>query len=324
MKQSRAINVEKNKDSYSVLFNAMASPCEVIIQTTDEHLASTVGDTVATEVWRIEDKYSRYDPKSLCSEINNNAGKSVAIDEETFQLLTFADQCYQLSDGLFDISSGVLRNVWSFQGQRNSQTNSNSSLTPNFKFPTSAQIAAIMCNVGWEKINFDHHQITLSKGMEIDFGGIGKEYAVDRGIILAKQLTNQPVLVNLGGDLAVTGARLNNETWQVAIEHPDVDNMLTKTTPFGKENPIDMIVSLKSGALATSGDAKRFLINNGKRYGHILNAKTGWPIAKAPRSITVVAPQCIQAGILATLALLQGSDAEAFLTDQDIKFWARR
>jgi thiamine biosynthesis lipoprotein len=309
LKNTRTVNLEKNEDSYSLKFNAMASPCEVIIQTSNEELAVKLGKLVSAEVWRIEDKYSRYDNRSLCCDINSKAGQSIAIDEETFQLLSFADQCYQLSEGLFDITSGVLRKIWSFNSQTESRSN----------FPTAAQVNETMLNVGWDKVNFDPKQITLAEGMEIDFGGIGKEYAVDRGIIVAKELTNQPVLVNLGGDLAVTGARLNNETWQVAIEPPDIDS--DHTNDYEK---IDMIVSLKAGALATSGDSKRFLINKGKRYGHILNAKTGWPISKAPRSITVVAPQCIQAGILATFALLQGCDAEEFLTNQEIKFWARR
>ena len=308
MKSSRTFNLAVNKDSYSIIFNAMASPCEVIVQTTDKQLALKLGDIVAAEVWRIEDKYSRYDHKSLCSAINSNAGQSVAIDEETYQLLTFADHCYQLSDGLFDISSGVLRKIWTFRGGSVQRT----------KFPSQTQVSAALSKVGWKKINFDRQQITLYKGMEIDFGGIGKEYAVDRGIILAKQLTSNPVLVNLGGDLAVTGPRINNKTWQVAIEHPDVDSTL------GTDNSADMIVSLKSGALATSGDAFFFQAEDGIRDGHILNAKTGWPIALAPRSITVVSPQCIQAGILATLALLQGCNAESFLTEQEIKFWARR
>lgn len=292
----------------------MASPCEVIIQTTDKRLALTLGEVVATEVWRIEDKYSRYLPNSFCSAINKSAGQAVAVDEETFQLLTFADQCYQLSDGLFDISSGVLRKAWTFNGNNNQKST----------LPSQKEISAALSYVGWEKIHFDHQYITLSKNMEIDFGGIGKEYAVDRSIILAKQLTNKPVLVNLGGDLAVTRPRLNNECWQVAIEHPDVDSQLSNANSLNKKSAVDMIVSLKSGALATSGDARRFLIKDGIRYGHVLNAKTGWPIVKAPRSITVVAPQCIQAGILATLALLQGNNAEDFLTEQEIKFWARR
>ena len=303
MNKNRVVQLVKNEDSYGITFNAMASPCEVIIQSTDKHLATKLGNDIASEVWRIEDKYSRYNPCSVCGVINNSAGHSIAIDEETYLLLNFADQCYQLSDGLFDISAGVLRKVWSFQGSQSDKNN----------FPTVTQVKQVLTNVGWPKIHFDQKQITLLKGMEIDFGGIGKEYAVDRAIIIARQLTNHPVLVNLGGDLAVTSSRVNNEPWQVAIEHPDIDNKHT-----------DMIVSLKSGALATSGDARRFIINNGKRYGHILNAKTGWPVEQAPRSITVVAPQCIQAGILATLALIQGAEAEKYLEEQEIKFWARR
>jgi len=306
LNKDRTIRLAKSKGSYGITFNAMASPCEVIIQSTDKQLAAKLGDIIATEVWRIEDKYSRYNQRSVCSVINNNAGHCVAIDEETYLLLNFAEQCYQLSDGLFDISSGVLRKTWSFQGVQSSQGD-------NDNFPTEAQVKQNLMSVGWRKIDFDQKQIRLANGMEIDFGGIGKEYAVDRAVILAKQLTNSPVLVNLGGDLAVTSSRLHNEPWQVAIEHPDTDSNLT-----------DMIISLKMGALATSGDARRFLIHDGKRYSHILNAKTGWPINEAPRSITVVAPQCIQAGILATLALLQGTQAEQFLEDQEIKFWARR
>lgn len=289
----------------------MASPCEVIVQSNDRQLAQKLGDIISSEVWRIEDKYSRYDQNSLCSIINSKAGQSVTIDEETYLLLTFANHCYQLSDGLFDISSGVLRKIWSFHGEN----------ALNTQLPSQTQVSSILLNVGWHKIQFDQQQITLAKGMEIDFGGIGKEYAVDRALILAKQLTTKPVLVNLGGDLAVTSSRLNNETWQVAIESPNVDSAFSNSK---NKNSADMIISLKSGALATSGDARRFIIKDGVRYGHILNAKTGWPIAKAPRSITVVAPQCIQAGILATLALLQGCNAERFLADQEIKFWARR
>ncbi len=300
----REFSVISSIDGHRITFNAMASPCEILIQSKDKQLANKIAKTLTQEVWRIEDKYNRYDKKSVCSAINAKAGQSISIDQETYLLLNFAEQCYQLSDGLFDISSGVLRKSWFFDGSDN--------------LPSKIHVAEILNFVGWRKIKFDQTQITLANKMEIDFGGIGKEYAVDRAIILARQITDKPILVNLGGDLAVTSARVNDEAWHVAIERPDFgDHQNDKTKQ-------DMIVSLKRGALATSGDAKRFLVKNGKRYGHILNAKTGWPIDNAPRSITVVAPQCIQAGILATLSLLQGINAEQFLTTQDIKFWVRR
>ncbi len=305
MQKKRTFILSKQKDGHCISFNAMASPCEVLIQTQDKNLAKEVAQCVSKEVWRIEDKYSRYDSRSICSQINISGGKKLAIDEETYLLLNFAEQCYQLSDGLFDISSGVLRKVWSFDGISGECQH----------FPNSADVNEILNFVGWKKVFYDQQNIMLPQNMELDFGGIGKEYAVDRAILLVKQLTEKPVLVNLGGDLAVTGSRLNNEAWQVAIEHPDCDAL-------GQQQ--DMIVALTQGALATSGDARRYLIKNGVRYGHVLNAKTGWPIIHAPRSITTVAPQCIQAGILATLALLQGENAEQFLTEQEITFWARR
>jgi len=305
MQKSRMIKITKQKDGYGITFNAMASLCEVLIQSNDKNLAEQVGQCVSCEVWRIEDKYSRYDAQSICSQINTSCGQKTLIDEETFLLLNFAEQCYQLSDGLFDITSGVLRNVWTFDGLSGECRH----------FPHQNDINSLLSFVGWPKVTYDRHSITLPHQMQLDFGGIGKEYAVDRCILLAKELTDKPLLVNLGGDLAVTGPRENNQPWQVAIEHPDSEqDAQTK----------DMIIAIKQGALATSGDAKRFLVKAGIRYGHVLNAKTGWPIIEAPRSITTVAPQCIQAGFLATLALLQGKGAEDFLAAQDVIYWARR
>jgi len=305
IQKKRVIKVSKQKDGHGISFNAMASPCEVLIQSSDKKLAEQVGQCVSDEVWRIEDKYSRYHPLSICSQINTRGGRKTAIDEETYLLLNFAEQCYQLSDGLFDISSGVLRKVWTFDGFCGECQH----------FPKQDDINNVMRFIGWHKVIYDRSSITLLRQMQLDFGGIGKEYAVDRCIMLAKQLTDKPLLVNFGGDLAVTGPRENNQPWQVAIEHPDSDKLAQQQ---------DMIVAIKQGALATSGDARRYLLKEGIRYGHVLNAKTGWPIIDAPRSITTVAPQCIQAGMLATLALLQGQDAEAFLTEQEVTFWARR
>ena len=213
MKKKRTLKYSNQQDSHSISFNAMASPCEVIVQTQDKHLAMQVAQCVSREVWRIEDKYSRYDTRSICSQINSSAGEKMAIDEETFLLLNFADQCYQLSDGLFDISSGVLRKVWSFDSASGECQH----------FPNQTEVSQLLCLVGWSRVVYDQKSITLPQHMELDFGGIGKEYAVDRSILLAKQLTDEPMLVNLGGDLAVTGSRLNNQPWQVAIEHPDSD-----------------------------------------------------------------------------------------------------
>lgn len=294
----RKVNCSKREGGFIATFDAMASPCEVLIDTADEGLAKAVGQLVAEEAWRIQDKYSRYDKNSFCSELNRQSGKVTAIDEETYQLLLFAEQCYQLSDGLFDITSGVLGRVWRFDGSDN--------------LPNQSDITAIMPLVGWRKTQLTETQFTMVAGQQIDFGGIGKEYAVDKALAKAQTLTQHPMLINFGGDLATTGARENDQPWVIGIEHP------------GLTNDKSMLVSIKQGALATSGDANRYLLCNGQRYSHILNIRTGWPIENPPKSITVAAPQCTQAGLLATLALLQGGNAEAFLTEHQIKFWAIR
>mgnify|MGYP003627192757 FL=1 len=148
--------------------------------------------------------------------------------------------------------------------------------------------------------------------MELDFGGIGKEYAVDKILtICCQNLTNKSaaILVNCGGDLACSRARLNGESWKVGIES------------ISHHNKAQQIIALSSGALATSGDSKRFLLKGGIRYSHVLNPITGWPITDAPRSITVAAPTCINAGIIATLALLQGKQAETFLVSLKNPYW---
>ncbi|OUS32893.1 thiamine biosynthesis protein ApbE [Thalassotalea sp. 42_200_T64] len=281
-------------------FHAMASPCEVLINSTDKRLAKKVGQAIANEAWRIEDKYSRYLSTSICAKINASNGKPVSLDEETYKLLDFARQCFLMSDGAFDITSGVLANAWTFDGSDN--------------IPEQDKIQPLLKYIGFDQITLTANSVTLNQGMAIDFGGIGKEYAVDTSLLIAKSLTSLPVLINFGGDIAASSKLRNGNPWQVGIEHPGFVNSTSEKLP-------PLVVSISTGALATSGDARRFLLKDGKRYSHVLNPKTGYSIVGAPKSITVTAPNCIQAGFIATLALLQGKQAEQFLQQQDIGHW---
>ena len=147
-------------------------------------------------------------------------------------------------------------------------------------------------------------------GMEIDFGGIGKEYAVDSCVQVATKIAPKcSVLVNFGGDIAVSHPRQNQPYWFVGIEHPN------------PEKDSQLSVTIAQGGLATSGDARRYLIKDGIRYSHVLNPQTGYPVTGAPRSVTVAGENCTQAGLLATLALLQGDQAEIFLEKQGTTHW---
>jgi thiamine biosynthesis lipoprotein len=120
------------------------------------------------------------------------------------------------------------------------------------------------------------------------------------------------VLVNFGGDLRAVGRRTDDRSWQVGVELP------------GSADTAGLKLELGIGALATSGDALRFLLRGGVRYPHILNPRTGWPVMRAPRSVTVLGDTCTEAGLLATQAMLHGDQAEEFLADQGVQNWVMR
>jgi thiamine biosynthesis lipoprotein len=293
------MQIVQHHDGYQLAtFKAMASPCEVLIESDDALLSQKLAETVRDEARRIEYKFSRYRDDSVVQQINQSNGAPVAIDSETALLLTYADQCYQLSEGRFDITSGILRNVWKFDGGN--------------RIPDEESVRALLPHIGWERIRREELQITLPIGMEIDLGGFGKEYAVDRAVKMVRDQTSIPVVVNFGGDLVVTGPRQDGSAWDVAVE-----------AARDPGRPAQQI-AVRHGALATSGDSQRYLLNEGKRYSHVLDPKTGWPVADAPIGVTVLASNCSEAGFLATLALLHGRDAESFLDAQDARYWCER
>lgn len=283
-------------------FNAMASPCEFLMEVHEQEVAISLLDIAAREALRIEQKFSRYRDDNIIHAINTGNGKVVEVDEETAQLLDYAAQCYQLSDGFFDITSGVLRQGWRFDG--------------NSQVPSKEHIASLLPRIGWHKVTWNRPMIQLPPGMEVDLGGIGKEYATDRIVLLLKEQTDAGFLVNLGGDIATHGPRQNGAGWFVGVEDPD--KPLTLNPQTGR------MYELKRGAIATSGDARRFILKDGVRYGHIFNPYTGFPEKDAPRSVTVVTDTCTEAGILATLAMLHGARAESFLEKQGVKYWCVR
>lgn len=298
-------------DCFLATFEAMASPCEVLLALPESQasLAQQVAESMAVEVWRIEAAYSRYRSNNLFSELHSHPGQKQRVDAETARLLNFAEQAWHLSGGLFDLTSGLLRKVWVFDASD--------------RVPQQAAIDALLPLIGWQKLDWQTDApdaagliqggwLTLPQGMELDFGGIGKEYAADRALGMALQTLPQPdigVLVNLGGDLACNAPRAPGKPWCVGVESLAV------------ENSASLVLQLSRGGLATSGDSRRYLLKDGKRYSHLLNPLTGWPVEDAPRSVSVAAPSCVQAGLVASLALLQGRDARTFLNSTGLKYW---
>ncbi|HEY0938564.1 MAG TPA: FAD:protein FMN transferase [Steroidobacter sp.] len=293
---SASISLSREPGYWAGRFMAMASPCEVLIEQATEPLARRIVDAAAACAWRIERKFSRYRADSVVHMINSNAGRAVALDAESAALIEFGATLTQMSEGRFDITSGVLRKVWTFDG--------------GSVVPTQAQIDAVMSCVGWRHVEWRNPVLRLQPGMQIDLGGIGKEYAVDQAAARVEDIApGCSCLINFGGDVVVRNPRQDGQPWRVGIE------------AWGREGTAVRLVHLNRGGLATSGDSRRFVLHQGRRYSHIIDALTGWPVPDAPHSITVAADTCTQAGTLTTLAMLRGRDCEQFLRESGARYW---
>ena len=259
----------------------MGGPARVVIANTAEREPAELEalcEEVEQLVASLEQRYSRYREDSLVSLINRRAGspQRTKIDPETRALLELAKTLWEATGGLFDITSGPLRRAWDFQ--------SGAPVRPE-------RIEAARSLIGWEHLEWDGPYLRLPmRGMELDLGGIVKEYAVDCAV---KRLRDAGVLsgmVDLAGDIAVIGNQPNGSPWQISIRDPFDEGSVCA-------------VNLTDAAIATSGSYERRIAYQGKDYGHLLDPETGWP-APGPASVTVIDAHCLTAGAVATTACL--------------------
>lgn len=278
-------------------FQAMGSPCSVHVYAPTQAQAQAAALQAEAEVRRLEQKYSRYRDDSITATIHRNAkaGAATLLDAETAALLHYAHTAWEQSDGLFDITSGLLRRAWNFRSGT---------------LPSQQQIDALLPRIGWDKVSLDNNQIRFQQpDMEIDFGGFVKEYAADSAAAILQQHAIQHGLVELGGDIRVIGPHPDDRPWAVGIRHPRQPGQVLAT------------LNLTHGALASSGDYERCILHNGKRYGHVLNPHTGWPV-EGVIAVSVVADHCLLAGSATTLTLLRGNYGIAWLEQQGLSWLA--
>ncbi len=279
----RSFSMIRAGDHAKLSFHAFGTNCEVILRNEEFDPSAEIENDVLTWVDWFEKRYSRFCNNNWLSKVNQNAGISeVEIQEEALAILDACQYAYFLSEGIIDASHLPLAKIWERARKHK-------------KLPSEYEIQHASSLVGWEKVVRSNDSVFLpSVGMGLDFGGVGKELAVDQ---VARSLTLHGVpnfLINFGGDVFAKGKSLENQAWKVGIEKVG-----------GGIQPI-CILNLQNAGLATSGNYQKFFDLNGKRYGHLIDHRTGYPTIFSSLSCSVISPSCMKAGILSTTCIMDG------------------
>ncbi len=266
-------------------FRALGSLCQVDFACASESRAREFKADARAWVERFERTFSRFRPDSLVSRVNALAGKDgVELDDEAESLFSLVDWFHWSTGGVFDPSALPLVALWDYH-------------TPLARVPEASAVEAARAKVGWKRVLHKDRRLMLPEaGMGIDLGGIGKEYAVDMVFQMGLAAGFPSVHVNFGHDLRVTGPAPQGGPWLVGLEDPR-----RPESCWGG-------LAIAQQAVTTSGDYMRFVEADGRRYGHILDPRTGRPTANRCESATVIATTCTEAGILSTTVCVLGPD----------------
>ena len=264
-------------------FNAMGCPCALQLEA-DAEVAARAAAAAQAEVDRLDRKYSHYRDDSLVAQIgaSADAGESIVVDNETADLLDFSATLHAQSGGHFDITSGALTRLWDLKSGR---------------VPGAGAIESARAHCGWDRVQWKRPNLRLGvRGMRLDLGGVVKEYAADRAAQVCRDAGVVHGIVDLGGDLAVVGAHADGSPWLAGIKAPrDTRRAFAQ-------------IELHGGGLATSGDYERSFVVDGRRYSHIIDPVSGYPV-ESFASVSVVADSCLVAGAASTLGMLLGLQA---------------
>jgi thiamine biosynthesis lipoprotein len=297
---------------HQLAFRAMSTECRVNFYGVPASIARDFQQDTVAWVAQFEARYSRFIPDSLIGRINAAAGEHwVEIDSETERIFTLCQELFFFTRGAFDPTALPLIKLWNWKAQ------------PPV-IPNDEVIRATLGLVGWNKVQHRANGIFLPlKGMAMDLGGIGKEYAVDCVMNMAISRGIPNVMVDFGQDVRVRGHAPDKKFWWIGLE--DANHPGKCWTG----------VAVKDHAVATSGDYLRNFQINGRRYGHILDPRTGYPVSNECRAVSVIAPSCTIAGLFSTTAFILGAkegiqliethlEAAGAITTDNTKFYSRK
>ena len=264
-------------------FKALGTNCSIKFRLTDERAALLFAAEALGWIGKFEAKFSRFQPTSLVSRINAAAGTEwVAVDDEMEHMLKLADDLHRRTHGILDPTLLPLLRVWDWK-------------QVHLKLPQATEVQAALALTGWQKVQRRPGAVRLPEaGMGLDFGGFGKEYAVDYLAKIARQHGISDALIDLGRDIFAMGGNGRHPFWHVGIE----DGCKPGECWGG--------LAVSDRAVSASGDYARHFTHDGIRYGHILDPRTGWPVRNGMRAVTVIAPSCLEAGVYSTAVFVLG------------------
>lgn len=265
-------------------FEALGTVCEVQYVAGEPTQAARFERSVVAWVQNFEARYSRFREDSVLSRVNAAAGVAwVAVDAEMEQMLQLCGTLFQLTGGILDATVVPLLRLWDYRAAEP-------------RVPKDAEIEAARRLIGWTKVQRQPGKVFLpEKGMALDFGGFGKEWAVDVVAQIAREQGISAALVDFGRDMQGYGMPPGMPGWHVGLEDP-----------FKPGSVSGSVALIGKKGVASSGDYRRCFEEEGRVFGHIIDPRTGRPVAHGVRQCTVIADTCLRAGALSTAAFVLG------------------
>lgn len=271
---------------FKLSFKALGTNCLVQFRTDEIEAAKEFRTAALAWIKDFENTWSRFKPDSLLCKINAAAGQSlIELTPEQDHVIQLCEHTYRTSHGLIDPTSFPLTGLWDQAAQVDEP-------------PAEDAIKETLKKVSWPTVDCREGSVFLpEKGMALEIGGFGKEYAVDQLLALGKQCGIENLLVDLGRDVGVAGSPPHGPYWVVGAENSrELDSAIYR-------------LAITNQALATSGNGRRFRTIGGEKFGHIIDSRSGYPADNSVRTATCLASDCLTAGLLSTSACILGAEA---------------
>lgn len=253
----------------------------------DQPAPADLADQVQGILDGIDQMMSTYRDDSELMQLNRQPlGEGMQVSEPLWEVLSLSSQVFVWSGGAFDPAVGRLVNLWGFGPARNGDV-----------IPTNEAIDAALTDSGLQFVEFgNNRRVTRHRNVSIDLSAVAKGYAVDQVADYLESVALTDYLVEVGGEMRVSGNNAQGGLWRVAIESPDMTG------------EVERVVELAGGAVATSGDYRNYFELLGKRYSHTIDPRTGRPVTHNLASVTVLAERCAAADAMATAFSVLGAE----------------